>query len=139
MRLVPKLFILQNVAQISVPVNMCTCHLVAGCTNHAFSTGSKNIFLKENQFFFCKSVQLPQGPHILQRHDPATWPHTASSNPKHECNLNIPDILNKRNDGDSEHCKSDKYSNIKSNGVSDSAVSNNRYKDGGTMGIFPYS
>jgi len=34
--------------------------------------------------------------------------HTASSNPMHERSLNIPDILNKRNDGDSEHCKSDK-------------------------------
>ena len=76
--------------------------------------------------------------HRYTRHDPATWLHTASSNPKHECSLNIPDILNNRNDGDSEHCKSDKYSNIKSDGVSDSAESNNRYEDGGTMEIFPY-
>jgi hypothetical protein len=55
MRLVLKLFILQNVAQISVPVNTCHCHLVAGCINHAFSTGSINTFLKENQFFPAKT------------------------------------------------------------------------------------
>ena len=138
MRVVLKLFILQNVAQISVPVNSASyCHLVARCRNHAFSTGSSNPFLKENQFFPAKMYSFLKA-HGYSRHDPATWLHTASSNPKHECNINIPDILNNRNDGDSEHCKSDKYSNIKSNGISDTAESNNRYKDGGTMGIFPY-
>jgi hypothetical protein len=57
MGLVLKLFILQNAAQISVPVNICTCHLVAGCMNHAFSTGSSNTFLlkkKKNNFFSAK-------------------------------------------------------------------------------------
>jgi len=138
MRLVLKLFILQNVAQISVPVNMCTCHLVAGCMNHDFSTGSSNTFLKENQFFSAKVYNFLKAHRystdMILLHGYTLLLQT----PKHECNLNIPDILNKRNDGDSEYCKSDKYSNIKSNGVSDSAESNNRYKDGGTMGIFPY-
>jgi hypothetical protein len=72
------------------------------------------------------------------RQDLGTWLHTASSNPKHTCSPNTPDILNNRNDGDLEHCKSDKHSNIKSIGVCESTESNNWYKDGGTIKILPY-
>ena len=64
MGLVLKLFILQNAAQISVPVNICTCHLVAGCMNHAFSTGSSNTFLlkKKKTIFFLQKCTASSRP-----------------------------------------------------------------------------
>jgi hypothetical protein len=43
-----------NVVQISIPVNMCICHLVAGCMNHVSSTGSSNTFHTKPQFFPAK-------------------------------------------------------------------------------------
>lgn len=146
--MVLKLFNLQNLAQISVAVNLCICHLVAGCMNPVFRSGSSNNFLKVTQIIFSAKMYSFLRAHRYPTYMALLHGITLPSVCKQwRCNLQalsmyaapkIPDILNNRNDGDWERCKSDRYSNSKSDSVSvsvsGSAESNNRDKDGGTMG-----